>query len=135
MKRILSTLTLTVLLTGCITADKARMICPQVETIAARGTKSVLLANPQHRAGFEAAAVLLEQAAKDTTLDFTDLAAVLDKLPVRELQSEDARLLIDTGLITIKLLFPNDPALDVSDYESATVIAGCLAGGIHLGLQ
>ena len=137
MKRYIPLLAAIVLLftPGCMTTQQAHMVCPQVQSIAEVGTRRALQVKPEYRQGFAVAQVALEEASRDTTLSFVDLANVLDRLPVRELQDADARLIIDTSLLTLKLLFPSDPAVDLTQIESAVVISRCLAEGIKAGLQ
>ena len=124
---------------GCknLTPERARAICPQVEKIMERVTTRFINSSEGDtaRKALESAAVTLTVATQDSTLEFSDLAEIVTSLPFGVLKTDDAMLAVDAGITTLILIFPDGPLVDLSQVESAQIIAGCMATGIRNGLQ
>ncbi len=124
------------LLFGCATATNnkhpALKLLPQIKAAAFAGTHEALIQEPAWRGRFESAIpalTILESAEK---VSFDELLAVVLTLPVRELKSEQAILIITTAGIMLDDL--ND-SFDLSAVGLTQKIAGAIRQGIELGLK
>jgi hypothetical protein len=96
------------------------------------GSAEYLHAHPEHRAGFESArAELLEFEASDT-VDFATLLAVVQRLPVKEIKSERAQMIITVATIAISDVGGALPVERLSDLKP---VARSIREGIELALR
>lgn len=102
-----------------------------VKVAAYVGTSEGLKAHPEWRTGFETAAVALGTLETAETLDMADILAVVDKLPLKQLKSDKAVLLITSGTILLQELGGSIIPLDTSQLQP---IAKALREGVQLGL-
>lgn len=141
MKKLLMAITLAVIVVapiGCqLTPERATAICPQVTSLAQRTADRIQKDSSDKekaRKGIETAGITFRQASMNTKLTFDDLAVILSQLPYGKLQDEETQLYVDAVTLAVILLFPNGAEFDVSKYESATIVAGCIADGLFLSI-
>lgn len=131
----LLTAVLLILSAGCkLTPEKATALCPTVQEGARDIALRILESNDNQttRDALKAAENSLRLAAGNDTLTFGDLATVINSLPIEALQDDDTRMFVRIGTGIIILSFP-DAEVDLSDQESAQIVAGCLADGLAAG--
>ncbi len=117
--------------TGCAS------ITPQKVANVARagayaGTAASLAEHPEWRPGFVLAQQELSGLSISTNLDIAQIMAIVNRLPVKELHSQTAQIIItSTTLVISGLELPPIPADKVKDLN---LIAQAIAEGIKLGL-
>lgn len=124
-------------LTGCATTGgngtTVQDFTPAIKTAAMVGTVYSLREHPEWAPAFKTAAAdlaILETAEK---IDFNTILAIVLRLPVKELQSPDARLAISGA--TILLSGYGDKIVALEKLENLRPVAKALREGIELGLQ
>lgn len=120
--------------TGCKslrTADSARIarVSKQAATI---GTREVLTAHPAYRAQFQEAADELHMLASSPTIGVSDLLAIAQRLPVKELKSDTARLSFEGATLLISAI--DVPELSADRVAQLQPIAQAIADGIIAGM-
>ena len=145
MKKIVFLLSLIVPLlvtTGCTTTrtledgtvvTEQRNIAPAVKTAAYVGTFYALKEHPEWRDGFELAASELAVLEQSENLDFTTLVAIVHRLPVDELKSAEASVIIAGA--TILLSEYGGRVVPLDRLQEFQPIAKALREGIELGLR
>lgn len=135
-------LTATILFTGCATTRtlpdgsvvrEHRNIAPAVKTAAYIGTFYALKEHPEWRDGFELAATELAALEMADTLDIASLVAIVHRLPVDELKSAEASVIIAGA--TILLSEYGGDVIPLDRIKELQPIARALREGIELGLQ
>lgn len=117
---------------GCqTTPDGSQRIATTVKTAAYVGTSLYLSDHPEARVEFERANYELEQIERMEVIDFATILAIVNRLPVKELKSDDARIII-TGATIILADFAGQLRLD--QMEQLRPIVKALREGIALGL-
>lgn len=125
------------LFTGCKTLNNEQVVANRVERLATIATPLVLKAKPEWRQGFSIAQIALEELSRDTDASFDDLLAIVHRLPVDELQTDEAKLLISAGAEGALLLLDltlGSYAIDLTKAGSVQPIAAALARGLKAGL-
>jgi hypothetical protein len=112
-------------------APDTAKIASLVKVAAYVGTSEGLRVHPEWREGFTAAADSLMLLETADTLDLADIMAIVDKLPVKQLKSEKAVLLITSGTILLQELGGDILPLDASQLQP---LAKALREGVQLGL-
>lgn len=122
---------------GCKTLSNEQVVANRVGRLAAIATPLVLKAKPEWRQGFSIAQIALEELSRDTDASFDDLLAIVARLPVDELQSDEAKLYIAAGAEATLLLLDltlGSYAIDLTKAGSVQPIAAALARGLGTGL-
>lgn len=108
-------------------------ITPLVETAAFEGTAVALTEHPEWRDGFNAALKELKFLEASEHIDFTTVLAIIQRLPVKELKSQEARLAISGGTLLLSQVRGSTTALD--KLENLRPIVTALRAGVELGLS
>lgn len=131
MKPILS-IAIALLLVGCATTPTQKQRIETAAKIAAFvGTREFLLEHPESRTGFETARDELLFLETQETLDWVTLLAVVQRLPVKELKSPQAQLIISAGIILLSDYGGSLPTDKISELKP---LAKSIREGIELGL-
>lgn len=123
------------LFTGCATTGgnvTPQDLTPAIKTAALVGTTLVLKDHPEWRGYFVSAAgelAILEQAEK---IDFAIILAIFYRLPVKELQSDEAKLAVAGA--TILLSGYGGKIVELDKLENVRPLAKALREGIELAL-
>lgn len=137
IKKLILTLSLGICLAapiGCATTPGGKKdLAPLVKTAAYVGTTYALKAHPEYRPGFELALAQLETLEQSETIDFVTLLAIVNRLPVTELKSDEATLIVTSA--TLLLSEYGGGVLPVEQLEKARPIAVALRSGIALALK
>lgn len=130
IQRFLPVLLILGLYAGCMsTPNGGRDYGPAIKTTVGIGTSIAVREHPEWRPKFEMAAAelyLIEQLEK---IDFLVVLSIVEKLPVKELRSDEARIVFSAT--TIWLSVYGGPEVDVT---KAKVIVTALREGIEIGL-
>ncbi len=119
--------------TGCqTTAPVAQRIQTAAKLAAYVGTKEYLRVHPEQRAGFVLARDLLVQIETSPTVDLPTLLAVVNKLPVKELKTERAQLIVSSATL---LLSDYAGQLPLEKLNELKPVAASIREGIELALQ
>jgi hypothetical protein len=140
MKLFLSVIAITAMLfagcsttgTGTETPRTVEDFTPAIKTAAMVGTHYALIEHPEWKPHFIAAASELEILEKAEKIDFPTIMSIVMRLPVKELQSDDARLAIAGA--TILLSEYGGRSIDLQKLENVRPIARALREGVALGL-
>jgi hypothetical protein len=111
----------------------AEKLAPAVKTAAMVGTVYALKEHPEWRPHFVTAVSELAILENAETIDFPTIMAIVMRLPVKELQSDEAQLAI-TGA-TILLAGYGDRLVNLENVENVRLIAKSLREGITLGIS
>lgn len=120
--------------TGCHTltpADSAR-IATASKQAATIGTTEILKAHPEWRPQFQLAADELRQLASAPSIGVNDLLAIAQRLPVKELKSDTARLSFEGATLLISVI--DVPTLPADRIAQLQPIAQAIADGIIAGM-
>ena len=134
MKTLLPLLTLCAMLgaSGCTTHPPAASRAQSAARLAAYvGTADYLFTHPEARPAFVAASVALRQIETAESLDLPALLVVVQKLPVQELKSDRAILIVTAATL---LLADYTGALPVEQWNDLRPLARAIREGIELGL-
>jgi len=147
MKRILSALLSVTLLTtpvamlsltsGCsslndgLSGSNARRIQTSVKLAAYLGTSSYLQSHPETRTAFIIAANELRSLAIADNIDAVNLLAIVNRLPIKELESDQSKIIITAATI---ILSDFAGELQLDQLKQLQPIAAAMAEGIELGL-
>lgn len=116
---------------GCQTPTGQRDIAPAIKTAAYMGTAYAILENPSWRKGFEEAVFDLKLLEAAETIDFTMVLSIVNRLPVKELRSSKAAILITSATI---LLSDYGGSLPLDQFEKLKLVVKAMREGIELGL-
>ena len=117
---------------GCSTlsgSQKAR-IHTGVTVAAYVGTVETLRAHPEYRLGFEAAALELK-ALEDGQIDTIKLLEIVNRLPVKELKSDRAQMIITAATIVLADEIGATPIEKLNDLKP---VVAAIREGIERGL-
>jgi hypothetical protein len=139
-KKIIQYLLLTIAIsmaTGCATSDgPARDPVQEVAfwsyTAASVGATYALSENPAARPYFESAVKALDGFIATTNVNPLALHEALSQLPIKELKSTEARLLITTATIVYQR-YGNELTIDQTNYVGSVMRA--VRDGLKLGLE
>lgn len=125
-------------LVGCSTTSGTKQVdvqdfIPAIKTAAMVGTTYSLNEHPEWRSGFETAAKELKVLETADKIDFATIMAIVTRLPVKELQSSDARLAISGA--TILLSGYGNKIVALEKLDNVRPVATALREGIELGMQ
>ncbi len=121
--------------TGCQTAgnrDTAARVQTAAKLAAYVGTTEYLRARPETRPGFVLAVEALKQIETAETVDLPTLLAVVNKLPVKNLHSDRAQMIVTTATI---LLSDFAGALPLEKLNELKPVATSIREGVELALQ
>lgn len=125
--------------TGCATTPggteprvTVEDITPAIKTAAFVGTFYTLRENPDWREGFVTAATDLKILENAEQLDFALILAIVARLPVDELKSDDAALAITAA--TILLSGYQNKLIELDKFQNVKPIARAIREGIELAL-
>jgi hypothetical protein len=134
MKTIIATIALTAfLLTGCASLQNPQTqsrIQTGVKLAAYVGTVETLRQHPEYRAGFELALEQLK-AMESGPIDTIALLDIVNRLPVKELRSDRAQMIITAGTILLNDEIGSLPLEKLNDLKP--VIAS-IREGVERGL-
>lgn len=106
---------------------------PAIKTAAFAGTYYALKEHPEWREGFQAAAVELAVMEAVDQIDFTTLMAIVYRLPVEELKSEEATVIITSA--TLLLSAYGGQVIEFEKLQNLKPVAAALREGIELALK
>lgn len=121
-------------LVGCTTTPTARQL-GIIKQVAYNGTYFALQEKPLWRPGF----VLAKQefrafSASTNDVGMTEIVAIINRLPVKELSSDKARLFVNNGVLLLEQV-TGGSAIPAEKLATPRQIAGALADGIELGTE
>lgn len=121
--------------TGCTTTGSGGIggvITPtRVKAVAYLGTALALQQHPEYRMGFTLAVEQLKVIETQDTIDFATVLAIVHRLPVKQLEGQNAVLYITAATL---LLDDLGGSLDLSKVEKIRPYVTGLREGIELGL-
>jgi hypothetical protein len=123
-------------LTGCASTGGKMTVAdatPAIKTAASIGTYAVLREHPEWRAQFIVAANDLEILEHADTIDFATIMAIVQRLPVKKLQSDKAQLAITAT--TMLLAGYGDRIVALDKMENMRPIVKALREGVEIGMQ
>lgn len=136
MKKIFASLLLCALalnFPGCATAPQTTARIASAGKVAAYvGTAEFLRAHPEARIGFEAARDSLRVLETSGHVDLAMLLAIVNRLPVKELRSERALIIVTAATI---LITDFGGALPLEQLDNLKPVARAIREGIELGLN
>jgi hypothetical protein len=115
--------------TKTLDVARASSIAKQAATIA---TEEVLKAQPQLRPQFELAESDLRTLATSPSIGLQDILNIAERLPIKDLQSQDARYAFEGATIILAGL--NIPDLPADKAAKLQPIALAIADGIAMGM-
>jgi hypothetical protein len=120
---------------GCATVPGGkRDYTPAVRQAAFLGTLFALREHPEWKPHFETAANQLETIAAAEKLDFALVLAIVGTLPVKELKSDDARIVITSAQLLLAD-YGGGPAVSLEQAAEAREIVSAIATGMRVGMQ
>lgn len=114
--------------TGCAGVSKTGKLAGYM------GTSTALTQHPEWRPHFVQAEKDLAVLEAQETIDIVTLLAVMNRLPIKELKSPEARIVITTVTITIEEFNGESVALDQVKTEELRKFIHRLREGINLAL-
>lgn len=108
-----------------------------IAKIAAKdATYFSLLEHPEWRPKFELAYVEIDALAQAEQIDVAALAAIVRRLPAKELKSPTAQIIISDVQIVVEELLPNSGVVISRErYTDARQVIDAIRGGMRLGLD
>lgn len=132
MKKLMTMVTLVALIcAGCQTTDGGKDYTGLIKTASYAGTAIALREHPEWRGGFQTAQTELQFLASQESIDWSSVLIVVHRLPVKELQSQDAALII-TGASLLLSEYGKSISLNT---EKAKPVVLALIEGIQLGMS
>lgn len=128
MKKLLIAATL--LMLGCQTANFERNMTATIKYAAFTGTAISLDEHPEWRSQFNEVRMNLEVIEQQSIIDFTLVMAIVYRLPIKELKSSEARIIITAATM---LLQDFGGSVDLSTEKIKPVVTA-LKDGIALGM-
>lgn len=121
-----------VLITGCANLSQTQQsrIQTGVKLAAYVGTAETLRAHPEYRKGFEVALVELK-ALEAGPIDVIKLLEIVNRLPVKELKSDRAQMIITAGTI---LLTDEIGATPLEKLNDLRPVISAIREGVERGL-
>lgn len=119
--------------TGCATTPENVTRVASASKIAAYvGTAAALQQKPAWRPGFVTAVAELKALEASETIDFVTLLAIVNRLPIKELKSPEAVLIISGA--TLVLQEYGGQLVDIGQIEKIRPIVTAIRQGVELGL-
>lgn len=115
---------------GCATTQQNNALERRVKLVAQLGTGEALFAHPDWRADFERATASLKVIEAGDAVSVAQVVAVIQRLPLSEINSPRGRLYVATGLL---LLEEAGVPTELDPDGSASVKA--VARGIRVGME
>lgn len=107
-----------------------------VAQIAAKdGTTIALQRHPEWRMQFQQAFNELNVLANADKVDIAAVAAIINQLPVKQLQGTTAKLIIGDVQIVVQALTSGGAILSQDQYSDAKIIIGAIRDGVKMGLD
>jgi hypothetical protein len=122
--------------TGCTTTEQQQLLNVTAQIIAKDATYFTLREKPELRDEFERALFELNEIAIAENINFSHVVALVQRLPVDELRSDDARIIASDVLIIVNGFAPNQGEIispERLDRIRAFVVA--LRDGVKIGLS
>jgi len=125
------------LLTGCaslgdgLSGSNAQRINTSVKLAAYLGTQAYLTKNPQTRPAFVLASGELRALAVADNIDAVSLLAIVNRLPVKQLESPQSKVIVTAATI---ILSDFAGELQLDQLKQLQPVALAMADGIDLGL-
>jgi hypothetical protein len=121
-------------LTACanMSATDQQRAISAAKIAAYLGTSEYLLQKPQDRPAFVLARDQLKVIENSETVDLATLLAIIQKLPVKELKSSHAQIIVTTATIVISDYAGSLPADRLNELKP---LAAALRQGLDLALQ
>lgn len=121
------------LLCGCgtIAPDNMQRVQTAAKIATYVGATEYLRSHPETRPAFVTAKTTLTQLSQSETLDWVTLLAVVNQLPVKQLQNERAKVIVTVATITIS---DYAGALPLDRLKELQPLAGAMAEGLTLAL-
>ncbi len=118
---------------GSISTNDIARVARVVKVAASTGTQLSIQQHPEWGPGFELAQQDLLELSASTNIDFIQIMSIVQRLPVKQLQSPEAVLAITAGTMILSEFGGASISLDkVQQYPP---IAKALAEGIRYGLD
>lgn len=122
---------LSCLLTGCETTPS--VITPsRVKIVMYTGTAFAVAEQPELKPGFQHAVDSLKLIESQESIDFAVLMAILNDLPIKDIKTPHARILITSGTM---LLADLGGQVDLAKVEKLKPYVTAIREGIELGLR
>lgn len=125
-------------LTGCATTGGLNIATTAtVAKIAAKdATFFALTQHPEWRPAFQRAYIEVQALAVQDKIDVSTLAAIIARLPVKELRGTTAQIIIGDVQIIVEQLVPNSGQIVSSDkYADPKIIVTAIRDGMKIGLD
>lgn len=136
MKKLITSLTVSSLLfmNGCstLTPNQVTNYAAVAEVAAFTGTSVALKQHPEWRPGFIEASAELKTIANSTNITITQIMMIVQRLPVKELQSDTAKLTITSATILLSGL--NVPEMPADRIKQLQPIVVSIYTGIDMGI-
>jgi uncharacterized protein YceK len=123
------------LFTGCQSTPTSRDYSPAIKTAAYVGTFYALKEHPEWRPSFELAAVELNTLASADQIDIATIMAIVTRLPVDQLQSDEAVVIITSATLLLAEYGGGGRPIPLEQLQSLKPVAVALRDGINLGLR
>jgi hypothetical protein len=131
MNKLILTALTSILLAGCQSITKEQNILSSLKVASYLGTAISLSEHPEWKPKFEKAHGELLFIESLETIDFATILAIVNDLPVKELKSDKAIIIITGATI---ILSEYGKSIDIQNIEKLRPIAKALREGIALGL-
>lgn len=133
LRNIMPVMALALLMTGCSTTQTGSVITPsRVKIVMYLATAFAVNEKPELKSGFQHAVDSLRLIESQESIDFAVIMAILNDLPVKELQTPQAKILITASTL---LLSDLSGSLDLSKVENLRPYITAIREGIELGLK
>lgn len=99
------------------------------KTAAYVGTAEYLTQKPKDKPAFISASMQLHALATQTNIDLVNILAIVNQLPIKELKSEQARIVVTAGTL---LLIQYGETLPVDRLKDLQPVAAAIGDGIDL---
>lgn len=133
MKKLISIALAASLMVGCstMTPTQSQRVQTAAKVAAYVGSAEYLRANPETRPAFVLAKTELIKLSQAENLDWVTLLAVVNRLPIKQLENERAKMIVTVATITL-----SDYAgqLPLDRLKELQPLAGALAEGLTLAL-
>ena len=132
MKKIISSL-MVFALCGCSGLNQPttqQRVVTAAKLAAYVGTSEYLAKRPGAKDDFLSASGQLHALATQTNIDLINILAIVNELPIKELKSEQAKIIITAGEL---LIIQYGQSLPVDQLRNLKPVAQAIADGIDLG--
>lgn len=125
-------------LTGCASTGGLNVATTStVAKIAAKdATYFALKQHPEWRANFETAYTEISVLAAQDRIDVASLSAIIQRLPVKQLNGTTAQIIISDVEIVVEQIVPNNGQIVSADkFTDPKIIIGAIRDGLRIGLD